>query len=151
MRVNIYRILNFTGILATVGSFLVGLISLMAVHVGGPGVLPGSQPPSGVCDTALYEPAAEQLRAKPKPAGIDRFLLLGADPRFTYYYDYTTGMVSCLVRRGPIKPMVEASRANAPDRTRQNGILVCVLVIVAAATGIKIIDLIKAGRERAKK
>ncbi len=151
MRVNIYRILNFTGILATVGSFLVGLIALMPVHLGNSGQPPGSQDIPGVCDTALYKPAAEQLRSKPKPAEIDRFVLLGADPHFTYYYDYTTGEVSCVVRLGPIGPMVEAARANAPDRTRQNGILVCVLVIVAAATGIKIIDLIKAGRERGKK
>lgn len=151
MRVNIYRILNFTGILATIGSFLVGLITLMPVHLGGPGIPPGSQNPPGVCDTTLYEPAARQLRAKPKPVETDRFMLLGADPHFTYYYDYTTGEVSCVVRPGPIGPLVEASRANAPDRTRQNGILVCVLVIVAAATGIKIIQSIRAGRERDKK
>ena len=151
MRVNTYRIWTFVGLLATVGSFLVGLLSLMPAHLGDPGIPPGSQNPAGVCDTALYEPAAEQLRTKPKPAGIDRFLLLGADPRFFYYYDFTTGVVSCVLRRGPIKPMVEASRANAPDRIRQNGILVCVLVIVAAATGMMIIRSILAGRKRDKK
>jgi hypothetical protein len=146
--VNIYRILNFTGIFATIGSFLVALIALMPVHMGGPGEHPGPQ--HGVCETTLYEPAVQQLRAKPKPAEIDRFRLLGADPRFTYYYDYNTGEVSCVVRSGPIGPLVEASRVDAPDRTRRNGILVCVLVIVSAATGMKIIQLIRAGRDRNK-
>ncbi len=144
--INIYRILNFTAIFATIGSFLVALIALMLGRMPGPGELPGPQ--TQICDTTLYEPAAEQLRAKPKPAESGRFLTLGVDPRFTYYYDYTTGEISCVVRQGPIGPLVEASRANSPDRTRENSILVCVLVVISAATGIKIIRLVRGSQAR---
>ena len=146
--VSIYRILNFAGIFATIGSFVIAVTQLVPDRRGDSNGSP--VPQTQVCDTTLYEPAAEQLRAKPKPADRGRILTLGADSRFAYYYDYATGEIYCVARQGPIGPLVEGSHANAPDRTRQNGILICVLVIVSAAVGMKIIQSIRASRKREK-
>lgn len=132
-------------VLATVGSFLIELRGILPAVGGTSPEAHGSS--NAVCDWTIYEPAIRKLRAEPKPANVDRFALLGADPYFTYHYDYATGRVACVAQSKPKGPLVEASRSEAPDPTRRNVILVCVLVMVASGTGLQAIRLIRCARE----
>lgn len=136
--IHIHRILGLAAALAGIGSFAIGLATLPfgnGASIDAPGV------PQAVCDWAVYEPVIRKLRAEPKPAEIDRFALLGADPYFTYYYDYATGRVACVVQPKPKGPLVEASRSEGPDPTRRAVILVCVLVMVLCGTGLQILRM----------
>lgn len=138
--IHIHRILALAAVLAAIGSFAIDLADL-TLGKRAPTEAPSA--PQAVCDWAVYEPVIRKLHAEPKPGGVGRFALLGADPYFTYYYDYATGRVACVVRPWSKEPLVEAYRSERPDQTRRIVILVCVLVMVSCGTGLLIIRLIR--------
>ncbi|MBC7785027.1 MAG: hypothetical protein H7144_14410 [Burkholderiales bacterium] len=142
--IHIHRILALAAILATVGSFLIDLRGIMPWSATVP--IETSGPAKTACDPALYEPVLRELRAQPRPADAGRFKLLGADPYFTYYYDYDADVVACVVQLKPKGPLVEGSRLEAPDHTRRNVIVICVIVIVLSGSGLRIIQMVRAGQ-----
>jgi hypothetical protein len=142
--IHIHRILGIVAVLATVGSFLIEIRGLLPSGHESPVAVPGSS--KTVCDWTVYEPVIRKLRSELKPADVERFELLGADPYFTYFYDHATGRVACVVQSKPRGPLVEASRSTPPDQTRRNVILICVTVLVLCGAAMKIVRMIRAGR-----
>ena len=139
--VSIYRTLALAAVLATVGSFLIDLRGIMPWSAAVP--IETSGPAKTTCDPTLYEPVLRELRAQTRPADAGRFKLLGADPYFTYYYDYDANVVACVVQLKPKGPLVEGSRLEAPDHTRRNVIVICVIVIVLGGSGLRIIQMVR--------
>lgn len=142
--IHIHRILALAAVLATVGSFLIDLRGTMPWSATVP--IETSGPATTTCDPTLYEPVLRELRAQPRPANAGRFKLLGADPYFTYYYDYDADVVACVVQLKPKGPLVEGSRLEAPDHTRRNVIVICVIVIVLSGSGLRIIQMVRPGQ-----
>jgi hypothetical protein len=142
--IHIHRILGLAAVLATVGSFLIELRGLLPSGHTTPTDVSGAS--KAVCDWRVYEPVIRKMRAEPKPADVERFELLGADPYFTYFYDHATGRMACVVQSKPRGPLVEASRSTPPDQTRRNVILICVTVLVLCSAAMKIVRMIRAGR-----
>jgi hypothetical protein len=148
MRSTFRRVGEAAVILATVGSFLIGLRE--AVYFTGQ--IPSDVRPAlgmPVCNWAPYVGRLGRLRGIPKahrPSGWEK---LGEDTHFAYYYNHETGQAICdwLKVRPPAR--VEASRTTAPTERGQAVILVCVLVIVAGGTCLKIIHMIR-GRRKGK-
>lgn len=149
MRYTFFRIGNVMAILATVGSFLVELHG--AVYFDSPTVTEQRLvAPMPACDWTPYIALLGRFRGTPKafrPAGQQT---IGEDAYFTYRYDHETetGICEPLPNRPVIR--VEASRSSLPDQRRQTVILVCVLVIVASATGLKITQMIRSARDKDK-
>jgi hypothetical protein len=147
--IHIHRILGMAAILATIGSFLIELRGMLPSTNRTSAEVPGSS--RRVCEWTIYEPVIRKLLAEPKPADVERFALLGADPYFTYFYDHETGRVVCVVQSKQKGPLVEASRSEPPDRTRRNVILICLIVLVLSGAGMKIVRMVRAGRSDQQK
>lgn len=147
--IHIHRILGVVAVLATVGSFLIELRG--SLPSGNKAPKDVSRVSEAVCEWTIYEPVIRKLRAEPKPADVERFALLGADPYFTYFYDHETGRVVCVVQSKQKGPLVEAWRSEPPDRTRRKVILICLIVLVLSGAGMKIVRMVRARRSDQQK
>ncbi|NJM34531.1 MAG: hypothetical protein HC850_07275 [Rhodomicrobium sp.] len=98
------------------------------------------------CDFKLYEPAAKRLQSRggtSETAGFERFVKLGEDSRFIYFYDMASGELSCAPNPKPGEPSVLAAR---PERVWTNRIAIiwsAVAVIVLASCGLIAIQLFR--------
>jgi hypothetical protein len=138
MRSTFRRIGDVAVILATIGSFLIGLRE--AVYFTGQDSS-NPRPDLGMpsCNWKPYAERLRRLRGIPKtlrPSGWEK---LGEDTHFAYYYDHETekGLCEWLINRSGSR--IDASRSRAPSDTGQTVILVCVLVIIMCGISLMII------------
>ncbi len=164
---NIYRIMAMMVFLATVGQFLIDLRG--AIHQIGetgpppnvagrgppaPTVEPEKStdtpiPPEQACDWKIYEPTIARFKSEPKPADVDRFKWLGADPHHQYFYDYATGRIYCTEQPKPKGPLVHPAQKRI-TRRRHMAILYCIVVIVVSFLGLTVIEMIRSAQKNRK-
>ncbi|WP_125461799.1 MULTISPECIES: hypothetical protein [Rhodomicrobium] len=144
---NFFKIFGILGGLCTIGAFLLELNQYLGQTKSQESVVISQV----TCDWTLYIPAVTRIRKETeKPSS--RYSWLGADPNFTYYYDYQTDDVICTLQRKPLTPQVHPSRSQAParprqaDRNRQVIVSGLLAIILFSAIGLKIIGMIRRGR-----
>jgi hypothetical protein len=133
-------------VLATVGSFLTGLWQV---------VYPAKEQvaerqltsPMHSCNWQPYLDTLSRFRGTPQAKRAPGTQKLGEDAYFVYSYDHETERAYCDLIANPQRTRVEASRSGETRKTRQDVIVVCVLVIALAGVGLKLIRTIRNRRD----
>ena len=169
---NIYRKLTVLSLLASIGSFFVGLVPL-AILVDKTSTDPNARVPQtngspyrdnepvtrernerreqlkALCDWRIYEPKRQKLRDAHQNEQPTRYRLpvwLGSDPEFDYFYDFARDDIYCARRDRPGEPAVYGGHTGDRTHERRRVILACIIVMAVCATILHLIQVIRARR-----
>lgn len=169
---NIYRKLTVLSLLASIGSFFVGLLPF-AMLVEKTSTDPnepvpqtngstyrGNEPVTrerderrerlkALCNWRIYEPKRQRLRDAYHNEPRIRYrspVWLGTDPDFHFFYDFARDDIYCTRRERPGEPLVYGERTSDHGNERRRGILFCIIVMAICTTILHLIQVIRARR-----